>query len=267
MSPPEHIVVISQPMYFPWVGMLEQMALSDTFIFYDDVQFSRGGVLNRVQIKVDGASRWLTVPLKDQHLGQMIDQVSVDDATAWRKKHLASLAGAYRKAPYRADMLAIVEEVLGEGSPRLADVTMRSMLALGSYFGILDGTRIMRSSELGIDGRNSIRVRDVCLAAGATRYATGHGARNYLDHEDFALHGIHVEYMDYKKLPYPQLGGEFTPYVSALDLVANCGRAGASVIRPSTVAWQEVMRAEQASDGTLDVGGSTPIQKENHDRI
>jgi hypothetical protein len=262
MSRPEHTVVISQPMYFPWVGMLEQMALSDTFIFYDDVQFSRGGVLNRVQTKTDGGSRWLTVPLKNQRLGQIINEVHVDDATAWRRKHLESLAATYKKAPFRADMLALAEEVLAHESPLLADVAMRSMLALANYFGIIDGTRIMKSSELGIEGRNSIRVRDVCLAAGATRYATGHGARNYLDHEDFDAHGVQVEYMDYRKLPYPQLAGEFTPYVSALDLMANCGRAGAAVIKPSTVAWQEVLRAGTASDGTLDFGDSPSIQEE-----
>ena len=44
-------VVISQPMYFPWVGMLEQMALADVWVHLDDAQFSKGGFFNRVQIK------------------------------------------------------------------------------------------------------------------------------------------------------------------------------------------------------------------------
>ena len=38
-------VVISQPMYFPWVGMLEQMRLADVFVHLDDAQFSKGGFL------------------------------------------------------------------------------------------------------------------------------------------------------------------------------------------------------------------------------
>ena len=29
-------LVVSQPMYFPWVGMLEQIRLCDTYVFYDD---------------------------------------------------------------------------------------------------------------------------------------------------------------------------------------------------------------------------------------
>ena len=45
-------LVISQPMYFPRVGMLEQIRLADHFVYYDDVQFSRGGFSNRVQLSL-----------------------------------------------------------------------------------------------------------------------------------------------------------------------------------------------------------------------
>ena len=44
-------VVISQPMFFPWVGMFEQIALADVYVHYDDVQFSKGSFTNRVQLK------------------------------------------------------------------------------------------------------------------------------------------------------------------------------------------------------------------------
>ena len=52
------ILVVSQPMYFPWVGLLEQIRLSDQFVHYDDVQYTRG-FYNRVQVKVPGAIRWM----------------------------------------------------------------------------------------------------------------------------------------------------------------------------------------------------------------
>jgi hypothetical protein len=47
--------------------------------------------------------------------------------------------------------------------------------------------------------------------------------------------------LHYQKLAYPQLHGEFTPYVSALDLVANQGVAGAGVICSSTLPWREFL--------------------------
>ena len=65
------------------------------------------------------------------------------------------------------------------------------------------------------------------------------GGVDYLDHELFNEVGIAVEYMDYEKCEYPQLYGEFTPFVSALDLLANCGQEGRDVIAPQTVCWKD----------------------------
>jgi hypothetical protein len=74
---------------------------------------------------------------------------------------------------------------------------------------------------------------------GGDTYITGHGAARYLDHARFESDGVRVEYMDYQCTPYPQLHGEFTPYVTGLDAVANCGRDGATLIRSGSKYWQE----------------------------
>src|SRR5947209_7942610 len=94
-------VVISQPMFFPWVGLLEQVRLADAYVHYDDVQFSRGHFANRVQVKAPGGSRWLTVPLRDLHLGQKINEVRPDDRKNWRGQHIELLEQLYRDAPQR----------------------------------------------------------------------------------------------------------------------------------------------------------------------
>ncbi|MCX7135190.1 MAG: WbqC family protein, partial [Proteobacteria bacterium] len=92
---------------------------------------------------------------------------------------------------------------------------------------------------LGIGGAGSARVLDIVRKLDGTIYVTGHGARNYLDHEAFERAGVHVEYMQYLKTPYPQLHGAFNPYVSVLDLIANAGRAGLDCIHSQTVGWKE----------------------------
>ena len=45
-------LVVSQPMFLPWVGLFEQVRLADVFIHYDDVQLPQGGnFMSRVQLK------------------------------------------------------------------------------------------------------------------------------------------------------------------------------------------------------------------------
>jgi hypothetical protein len=99
----------------------------------------------------------------------------------------------------------------------------------------------LRSSEMTIGGESSRRVLDIVLAVGGNVYVTGHGARNYLDHELFERAGVQVRYMDYRKAAYPQLHGEFTPYVSVLDLIANVGADGVRFIDSPSVHWKEFL--------------------------
>ena len=233
-------VAISQPMYFPWAGMLEQMRLADVWVHLDDAQFSKGGFFNRVQIKTDQGTQWLTVPLAESKLGQQLIETQMAKHD-WQRKHLASLSQAYAGALHADEMLTLAETVLGNETESLAALSVASMEALAEYFGITPKD-IRWTSQMAVAGIGSARVLAICEMLGAERYVTGHGAREYLDHESFEAAGIRVEYLDYTKQPFPQLHGPFTPFVSALDLAANCGRAGREVIASGTVYWKDLVK-------------------------
>ena len=237
-------VVISQPMLFPWVGLLEQVALADIYVHYSDVQFSKGSFTNRVQVKTAQGSRWLTVPLEGLRLGQRIDEVRIQHRTNWRESHLTLLASAYKDCPYVKDMLSLVESVYSQDIELISQLSEASVMALCSYFGLDEGRRFLQASELGIAGSSSQRVLDIVRAVGGTEYITGHGARHYLEHRLFETEGITVAYMDYQCHPYPQAHGPFTPYVSALDLIANAGREGRRFIGSGTRYWKDFLNHE-----------------------
>jgi hypothetical protein len=234
-------VVISQPMYFPWVGMMEQVRLADHFVFYDDVQFSKGSFVNRVQIKTAAGIKWLTVPLQGFSLGQRIQDVQIDDRKDWRRQHLGMLREAYAAAPYLKDMLRIVKEAFDANPKSIGDLSRLSMMILCDYFGLKHKECFQDIQELGIPGAGSSRVLEIVLRLGGNTYITGHGARNYLDHEAFELLGVDIRYMKYNCSQYQQLHGQFTPYVSALDLVANCGVEGEKLIRSNTINWKDFL--------------------------
>ena len=227
-------------MFFPWVGMLEQIRLADVYVHYDDVQFSKGSFTNRVQIKTAQGSKWLTLPVS-VHLGDSIREVRLSDKGDWRKGHLSFLSQAFGGAPHAREALELVEKVYGDGLEMLNDVAVASMDALLAFFDIVPA-RVLRSSEMGIEGKSWPRVLDIVKKVGGDVYITGHGAREYMDHEAFESAGVRIEYLDYEKRPYPQLHGEFTPFVSALDLVANMGRDGRQFIASGTKPWREFVR-------------------------
>jgi hypothetical protein len=237
-------VVISQPMFFPWAGMFEQIRLANIYVHYGDVQFSKGSFTNRVQIKTAQGVKWLTVPLEHFPLGQLIDDVRVVNSTNWRGRHLDMLKQAYADAPYCRQMLALVESVYNRPAETIGALSRLSIEACCEYYGLNAGKQFVDVQNLGINGSSSQRVRDIVKALGGDRYITGLGARNYLDHQLFENAGIRVEYMNYEKASYPQLHGEFTPFVSIIDLIANTGKAGIDNIRSGTIYWKDYLSHE-----------------------
>lgn len=234
-------VVISQPMYFPWVGMHEQMRLADDYVDYSDVAFSKGSFTNRVQIKSPNGIVWLTVPLRELRLGHPISEVQIDDRQNWRRRHRATLAQSYARAPFVKEMLELVDSVFDTSDHQLASLGLASMKVVHTYFGFDRPTRFHFSSNMNIAGSGSERVLEIVKSLGGNHYVTGHGARNYLDHQAFENAGVAVGYLNYQKKQYPQLHGEFTPFVSSLDLVANCGRSGVEYVVSQAESWRSFL--------------------------
>ncbi|MCA2736091.1 MAG: WbqC family protein [Pseudanabaena sp. M135S2SP2A07QC] len=236
-------IVISQPMYFPWVGMFEQVNLCDAYVNYDDVQFSKGSFTNRVQIKTNSSNgfNWLTVPLKQLKLGILINELEINNQKNWQNQHLEMLKQAYKNAPYFKEMLGLVRDLFDFPLTTISEVSMKSMELSINYFDLAANKTFYDASRLGIEGGSSERVYQIVKYLNGTHYITGHGAKNYLDHSLFENNSIRVEYMNYLKLPYPQQFSTFNPYVSILDLIANIGKQGKEYIKSSTIYWKEFL--------------------------
>lgn len=237
-------IVISQPMFFPWVGLFEQIKLATTYVHLCDVQFSKGSFSNRVQIKTPKGVKWLTVPLRDFSLGQSIIDTKIDSRKQWKVTHIDMLKQAYSTAPYCNDMIKLVESVYSRDVDSIGMLSTLSIEAICNYFDLVAERNFVDVLELRISGSSSQRVLDIIKTLKGTTYITGLGARNYLNHQLFEDAGIRVEYMDYQKIPYPQLYGEFTPYVSILDLIANTGKNGINWISPKTIYWKDFLKNE-----------------------
>ena len=237
------VVAINQPCYLPWRGHFALMKTADVFVFYDDVQFTSNtsrSFFARVQLKTAAGRRWLTVPVrKSGRFGQRIDQVAIAEDGRWRARHAAAIREAFRGAPFADSVEPVLAALTGASWPRLAELTIATTRLAAELLGVRRDT--LRSSALGIEGAGSARVLAICRALGATRYVTGHGALDYLEHEAFEAAGIAVDYMDYDRSPYPQLHGVFEPYVTALDVLANTGPAAADHVGGRTLPWREMV--------------------------
>jgi hypothetical protein len=232
------VLVVSQPMFLPWVGLFEQARLSDIFVHYDDVQMPQGrSFITRVQIKSGQGISWLTAPVDHARSGRRIDEVVLFDGVDWRGKHLATLRHAYARAPHFKLMFAVAEAIYQSASNRLAEFNIAAFEYLSKWLGL--SPQFIRSSSLGVSGSSTARLIDLCERTACDVYVTGHGALRYLDHERFEERRISVRYIDYRKLCYPQGSAEFTPYVSVLDAIAYCGEKTRKLLCSESVYWKD----------------------------
>jgi hypothetical protein len=215
-------VVVLQPSYLPWLGYFDQIYRSDVFVFYDDVQYDKHGWRNRNKIKTPNGWQWLTVPVQ-RKFGQKIYEARISYQTPWIRKHLKSIQVNYCKAPYyNRDIERRLEEVYFKMWDYIADLDIELIKLICEILGI-KGKKFVRSKDLGIKGERSERLLKICQLFKADAYLTGQSAKNYLNEELFRENGIEVIYQNYKHPVYPQLYGEFIPYLSIIDLIFNCG--------------------------------------------
>jgi hypothetical protein len=231
-------LVVSQPMFLPWVGLFEQVRLADVFVHYDDVQLPQGrSFISRVQLKSANGVFWLTVPIDHTHSGKMITEMALSKAENWRDKHLRTIRHAYARRPYFDLMFGLVEKIYSQPTDRLAEFNITGIEHIAHWLGL--APRFMRSSAMGVAGAGTERLVDLCEAANCDVYVTGHGAQNYLKHDRFEEQGISTRYMDYRKVPYEQGYAEFTPFVSILDAIANCGERTRDLLCSDAVYWRD----------------------------
>jgi hypothetical protein len=231
-------IVISQPMFLPWIGMFEQLNLCDIFVHYDDVQFPQGrSFINRVQIKTKDGIKWLTVPIDKKKSGKSINSTYISYNENWKIKHLNIINQSYTKTKYLNEVMDLVEKIYKENFETISDLNIYAMETILKYFHIKK--EIYKSSDIKIDAKSSMKLLEICKYFNADSYITGLGALNYIDYKLFEDNNIKINYMDYKKTPYTQLHGEFTPYVTILDLIANEGSKGKDIINSNAIYWKD----------------------------
>jgi hypothetical protein len=234
--------VISQPMFLPWRGMFEQIKLADDFVFYDDVQLPLGGgrgrgFSTRVQIKTHRGAEWMNVPVvRAGHGRQLINQARFAGQD-WRRQHLERLRQAYREAPFFKQVHEpLVQGIYAIETDSLSEFCMRSTRLLAEALGLQPRWHVSSQMDYERCEDASERVVIICEQFNAACYVSGLGAMNYLNYELFEQAGIQVRYMDYKPITYSQLHGDFTPYVSLLDMLYSIGpdQAAQSIGSPAT---------------------------------
>lgn len=224
MKPSSRVVAIHQPETLPWLGFMDKLGSSDIFVLLDDVQFEKNYFQNRNRIRAPTPEGWcwLTIPILTKgRYGQVINNVEINNTFGWREKHLATLKQNYSSAPYFELYFPILQALYRKNWLHLVDFNIEIILWISDAFGTKPN--ILRSSDLGVRGKRSVLLLELCQKLGATVYLSGVSGREYLELDLFQVAGIEVRFQQFRHPIYRQCYEPFIPCMSSVDLLFNYG--------------------------------------------
>ncbi|WP_409289039.1 WbqC family protein [Pseudomonas sp. KCJK8927] len=213
-------LAIMQPYLFPYAGYFSLVGKVDKFVFYDDVNFIKGGWINRNRLLLGGEVRYFTVPLSGASPNLKINEVKVQARAVWERKFLAGIQQSYSKAPNFEKTFDCIREVLGVGEfENIAQLAKRSVRISAERIGLsvdfVESSAVYGNQYLSA----SDRILDICVKEGADTYINQPGGKSLYSSLEFSSKGIVLGFNDAPLKTYKQFSNQFTPGLSMLDMM------------------------------------------------
>jgi len=215
------IVGIMQPYFFPYIGYFQLIKACDVFVLHDEVQYIKGGWINRNRILKDGKTGWITFPvLRAVHERAINERYYKSDAGT-RNRLLRRIEAVYRVAPRFSKIYPLIEEIMSFSDSNVAAFNVQLIDQVAAHLNIR--TPLLLSSNL--SKNNSLagqdRVVDICRRLGATRYINLIGGRNLYSPDRFSCEGIDLSFLEPAVLGLTRSGAGSSTPLSIIDDLMN----------------------------------------------
>ena len=212
-------IAIMQPYFLPYIGYFQLLAAVERFVVLDDVNFINRGWVNRNRLLLNGAAHTFTVPLRGASQNRLICDIALDCEQNWRDKLMRTIRQAYVKAPYYAQVSALLEGVVFYPSERLDEFLLNSLRVIVRYLSlkveIVPTSRAYENAHL----KGQERILDICQQERADTYINSIGGKSLYDPAEFMSQGIQLRFLRSRPVSYPQGKADFVPWLSIMDVL------------------------------------------------
>ena len=213
-------IAIMQPYLFPYFGYWQLIQTVDTFVVYDNIQFSKKGWFHRNNILLNGKKTLFSIPLKkDSDYLDVVDRMISEDSDKQINKIMAQIENGYKKAPYFNDVFPLIKDIFSAKEKNLFYYIYNSIQLVAEYLEI--DTKIILSSTLDIDHqlKSEEKVIAINKILHADRYINAIGGQDLYNKDRFFIEGITLNFLNTEIVEYKQFNNEFVPYLSIIDIM------------------------------------------------
>lgn len=207
---------IMQPYFLPYIGYWQLINAVDKYVIYDDVQFIKGGWINRNNILINGQKQLFNLLLSGASPNKLINKITVQDN---QTKLIRTIELNYKKAPMFQQVFPLFLHIMEYPDKDLAKFLGNSIVEISKYLSI--ETEFIYSSTLDKDNtlRAQDKVLDICKMLNANKYLNAIGGKDLYSKESFLNSGIQLSFLESEYVQYKQFKNEFVPHLSILDIL------------------------------------------------
>jgi len=219
-------VAIMQPYFFPYIGYFQLVAISDTFVFLDNVQYINRGWINRNYVLSNGKAKLISIPLKyaPRHIWIKDREISPVEYKKVVVKINKMLQACYSRSEYYSDIRPFIMHVLNEKERSIAKLAENSIKKVCDYLGVkkqfYHASKVITDHEsCNLDGPE--RIAKIVNELGGTEYINPASGQELYKKDWFMSKGIKIYFMTPHIKSYPQGTAEFVPSLSIIDVLMN----------------------------------------------
>lgn len=211
-------IAIMQPYFFPYIGYFQLINSVDKFILYDDVNYIKGGWINRNNILINNQSKFINAQLIGASSFKEINQIMININF---NKVLKSIKQNYSKAPFFIEVYPLIEKILcNPECISVSDFNGAIIIEINKYLGIktkIEFSSVNYNNTKGLE--KAERIVEICKINSSKNYINPIGGKDLYSKEYFLQYDIKLNFLKSNYIKYKQFRIEFIPWLSIIDVM------------------------------------------------
>ncbi len=215
-------LAIMQPYLLPYIGYFQLINTVDCLVFYDDVNFIKGGWIHRNRIIINGEPIYFSVPIEKQSSFLRINETQINNKLIqnWKNKFLKTLLVNYTKAPFFDSTYELISKILNNQHKTISELAISSIIQVSEFLEL--PTKFKRSS-LDFPETTTLkgaeRLIEICKTSHANTYINPIGGQELYSKEQFSKKAIKLFFLKNKPIQYKQFDNKFVSWLSIIDVL------------------------------------------------
>ncbi len=182
------------------MGYFYKIAQCDTFVFFDDAEYTKRSFIRRVKIHKPNRvneDKYLIVPLQKHSDFANISELRLLNDINWQRRIKAQIHQSYSKSPFYYQLESILDTFFTNEwhSDSFSNFGTEIIVHISNMLELK--REWIYSNNLAITKHKAEANIEIIKKVGGTEYVSGIGAKKYQTEDQYLEQGIELTYSDY----------------------------------------------------------------------